>query len=383
MRPQPQLYFVTKGYNTGLKQAWFTMQETEEGLIAPVVVRPGDAICTALAKILARSNRIQQHTKLWYTTRSRMITCSDIASVVGLNPYNSRNQVFRKKTGQSKPFCGNHATRRGTALEPVALRAYELKMKTKAWPHDLGLMQHSQYATIGGSPDGVTLDGTLIEIKCPLTRKIVPGVIPGYYVPQVQVLLEIFDLETAHFVQYKPATAGRAEIVDVTVVQRDRELFASWLPLLLDFMQEVFDFYSRVNLPIGTPMIDWESDDPAASQKAARDREIGIGKVCSFVDSMFVVEEYTGPGNPVIRTEHLLTDSPKTSGDVSQLVQDVQEELAQAADAEDDLAPIVDDLPADLCGEAEAEESCDSDEDSGGFIDFDAIRARMQMDTSS
>ena len=113
-----------------------------------------------------------------------MITCSDIASVVGLNPYTSRNQVFKKKTGQSKPFRGNIATRRGTALEPVALAAYESKMKTKVWPHDLGLMQHREYATIGGSPDGVTLGGTLVEIKCPLTRRIIPGTIPEYYVPQ-------------------------------------------------------------------------------------------------------------------------------------------------------------------------------------------------------
>ena len=275
---------------------------------------PGVEICSALAKVLQRNNRIRQHTKLWYTTRTRMITCSDAAAVLGLNPYSSRKQVFKKKTGQSKPFKGNFATRRGNELEAVAMKAYEKKTGKVAWPEDIGLMQHLDHPVIGGSPDGITVDGILIEIKCPLSRKIVPGVVPPYYKPQLQILMEIFDLECAHFVQFRPATAYTEEELDVTVVPRDRAIFASWLPVLLDFMEEVFEFYDRVNLPVGTPMIDWEREDTQAFDKLQRELDIGIGKVCAFVDDpqtnrqVFVVEEYSGPGNPVKRTEYALSD---------------------------------------------------------------------------
>jgi len=338
--------------------------------------QPGSNICSALARVLTRNNRIRQHTKLWYTTRTRMITASDIASVVGLNPYNSQKQVFKKKTGQSKPFKGNFATRRGNRLEAVALAAYEKKSGNVAWHEDLGLMQHKDYPVIGGSPDGITLDGILIEIKCPLTRKIIPGTVPGYYGPQMQILMEIFDLETAHFVQFKPATKVVAEVLDITVVKRDRALFAAWLPILLDFMESVFEFYKQVNLPVGTPMIDWEAEDRVAFDKLAKEQAIGIGKVCAFVDDVFVVEEYTGVGNPVIRTEHTLSDAAMAS---AQAMPQAQETIALlVSDSEDSSAfvdRIIEALPSHLRGDKRKRE--EEDEDDKEFIDIEAIQARI------
>jgi hypothetical protein len=81
---------------------------------------------------------------------------------------------------------------------------------------------------LGASPDGVTEDGLLIEIKCPLTRKIEKKV-PSYYLPQVQLQLEITDLEECDFVQYRP---GPPEEYVVVRVKRDREWFQRHLPAM-------------------------------------------------------------------------------------------------------------------------------------------------------
>ena len=302
----------------------------DEDCIVPTEIHntDGASIHPALARILVRNNRIKQRTGLWYTTRRRMITCSDMAAVAGINPYSTRNQVFKKKTGQSRPFKGNAATARGTRMEPEGIAAYERVSGKTMWPEDIGLLQHPEYKCIGGSADGVTMDGILFELKCPLTRRIIPGHIPEYYMPQVQVLMEICDLEVAHFVQYRPGNVYSDEIVDITVIPRDRMYFARILPMLLDFMADVTAFYERVDLPIGTPMVDWSTEDPRQQAQNETQRQMGVGRVCTIVDGLFITEDYGGVGVPVIRKEHKIVEA-ETDG-VLGLLKDEPEWLRKA-----------------------------------------------------
>lgn len=346
------------------------MDQAEESGFLPVVNNVSDlSISTALARILSRSSRIKQHSKLWYTTRTRMLTASDVASVIGANPYTPRKSVFLRKTGQSKPFSGNKATRRGHELEPIARAEYEKATGKKCWPEDLGLMVHPEYATIGASPDGVTLDGTLVEIKCPLYRKIEKGVVPAYYLPQVQTLLEVFDLETCHFVQYRPSDGKVPMQLDITTINRDRQWFAKHLPAMLDFMTEVFAFYENRNLPIGVPRIDWEQEDPAVAAIRASGEP---AKICAFVDDKFVVEAYNGVDQPVVRTEYTLSDDP-VDKKVEALLADTGEDNT--------FQSILDALPAHLRPDpadfaADSEDDEDKEENEG-FLDFEAINAEM------
>ena len=101
--------------------------------------------------------------------------------------------------------------------------------------HEIGLVQHPVYKFLGGSPDGITESGRLLEIKCPLTRKIKPEV-PVYYLPQIQLLLEIMDLEVCDFVQYKE---GPPEEFVVVEVPRDRVWFEKYLPVMKAFWDDV------------------------------------------------------------------------------------------------------------------------------------------------
>ena len=166
-----------------------------------------------------------------------MLTASDAATAIGCNPYETPDGLYVKKVGGRK-FGGNAATERGTLLEPIARDMYDAKYNRKS--HEIGLVQHHTHKWLGGSPDGVTECGRLIEIKCPLTRKIEDKV-PKHYIAQIQLLMEILDLPECDFIQYRPVTDTTPEEFVVTNVKRDYEWFAHYLPVMKAFWDKVIE----------------------------------------------------------------------------------------------------------------------------------------------
>jgi len=69
----------------------------------------------------------------------------------------------------------------------------------------------------------------------------IDGSVPEHYMPQLQLCMDILDLEEADFIQYKPAETNwpKPEEFYVTNVKRDREWFATYLPIMEDFWQKV------------------------------------------------------------------------------------------------------------------------------------------------
>lgn len=191
------------------------------------------------ARELIAQEYAEQRSQEWLDLRENMITASDVASALGENHYESPDSFVKKKVLRTK-WAGNAATAHGTLLEPIVRDLYDKKFDRKS--HEIGLVQHREYPWLGASPDGVTEDGILVEIKCPLTRKIEPKV-PKHYWPQVQLQLEITDLEECDFVQYRPGNTEsvppRPEEFVVVRVHRDREWFAKALPVLEAVWQRV------------------------------------------------------------------------------------------------------------------------------------------------
>lgn len=182
-----------------------------------------------IAKELLAAEYAEQRSDEWLALREQMITASDVASAIGESRYESPDAFVKKKVLSLK-WAGNAATAHGTALEPMVRDLYDQRTGRKS--HEIGLVQHRKYPWLGASPDGVTEDGLLIEIKCPLTRKI-EAKVPKHYLPQVQLQLEITDLEECDFVQYRPAKTegGEPEFV-VVRVKRDRAWFEKNLPAM-------------------------------------------------------------------------------------------------------------------------------------------------------
>ena len=192
-------------------------------------------------KQLLQQSYDDQRTPEWHALRGTMLTASDLATAIGDNPYEKPSDLVVKKCGHNNGWKGNAATEHGTLLEPVARDLYDAAYNQKS--HEIGLVQHPVHKWLGGSPDGVTESGRLIEIKCPLTRKI-EHKCPKYYFPQIQLLLEVLDLEACDFIQYRPAGFLRPDApqeFDVIEIPRDREWFARILPRAKAFWDEVLE----------------------------------------------------------------------------------------------------------------------------------------------
>ena len=171
-----------------------------------------------------------QRSEEWLRLREGMLTASDTAAAIGDNPYCSPLGLVARKVGVES-FNGNACTAHGNNLEDAARDIYCERIGEVA--HEIGLMPHPTIQWLGGSPDGITETGRLLEIKCPLKRKIGDGKCPKYYLAQVQLLMEILDLEVCDFIQYKPPelTGGEMEFT-VQTIPRDRTWFNEKLPLM-------------------------------------------------------------------------------------------------------------------------------------------------------
>ena len=181
-------------------------------------------------RLLLEAEYAPQRSEEWLRLRGNMLTASDAATALGTNPYEKPKDLILKKCGHKK-FDGNQATLHGNKYEEEARDIYCARYGEVA--HEIGLKQHPEHPWLGGSPDGITESGKLLEIKCPLKREI-KAEVPVYYMPQLQLLMDILDLEECDFIQYKPSEItwpGPAEFVVVKVF-RDRQWFQDSLPVM-------------------------------------------------------------------------------------------------------------------------------------------------------
>jgi len=176
----------------------------------------------------------------WDWDRCGMYTASDVAGLLGLNKYTSEAQIWHKKLGLPDPkakgkqttssrYGGTWMMERGSYYEHIAASLYAQQYGVDIYHYDLCV--HPDIPWLGASPDGVTADGTLIEIKVPATRTTQQGVVAPYIFPQIQTTLEVLDLEKAHLVEFVPTTHNDGAVV-VTEVVRDRSWWKLWYPVL-------------------------------------------------------------------------------------------------------------------------------------------------------
>jgi putative phage-type endonuclease len=177
-----------------------------------------------------------QRTPEWYEVRRSLLTASDAAAALGIKPFASyagcpKADLLKKKL-DNLPFS-NIYTQHGQKYEDEArdLMAEQLGETVL----DFGLLVHPTETWLAASPDGVTTSGKLVEIKCPLRRKIIPGHVPEHYLPQVQVQMFVCGIDSTLFVQYKPAPD---KFMDITVVERDPAWIERNLPALRSFYDE-------------------------------------------------------------------------------------------------------------------------------------------------
>lgn len=185
-------------------------------------------------KILQDKPQPEQRTPEWFKQRQTRITASEAASCLfknkktceayvkqfgldnfryrdteSINPYESRDEYIIKKCrayyGESV-FKDNPFTIWGKKYENIATRLYCKHNSTEVY--EFGLLSHSRLKWLAASPDGITPDGIMLEIKCPKSRKIDITAPTLYYFCQMQLQLEVADLDQCDFLE--------CEIVELT-----------------------------------------------------------------------------------------------------------------------------------------------------------------------
>lgn len=154
---------------------------------------------TNQVNLLSKIKQPEQKSNLWLQMRNDMITASDWAAAIGKNPYSTRNKLIRGKCGEKQFFFGKHM-QHGVKYESVANAIYEYRNKVEVI--EFGLLPHPKYNFLGASPDGITKNGIMLEIKCP-PKRVITGEPPLYYWIQVQGQLEVCDLDRCDFLECK------------------------------------------------------------------------------------------------------------------------------------------------------------------------------------
>jgi putative phage-type endonuclease len=143
--------------------------------------------------------QIEQLTDEWYKTRHNLITASECGSVLEANPFQKKIDVLKKKCSPIRTDINdNPAIFWGKKYEHVAFNFYQKLKSIKCY--NLGLLIHDDYKWLGASPDGLTEDGKLIEIKC-LYNRALSSQIPYYYWIQTQIQMEVCDIDECDFIQ--------------------------------------------------------------------------------------------------------------------------------------------------------------------------------------
>lgn len=135
----------------------------------------------------------------WLQQRNGLVTASDFAQALGHGKFGTQKDFISKKV-ELPPFNGSMPPLLwGVKYEQVAGYIYEIRNNTRL--HEFGLIQHPKLNIIGASPDGITENGIMVEIKCPWRRKIVPGEMPQQYAWQIQVQLDVCGLADCDYIE--------------------------------------------------------------------------------------------------------------------------------------------------------------------------------------
>jgi putative phage-type endonuclease len=87
--------------------------------------------------------------------RARGLGGSDIAAVLGLDPYRTPFDVWMEKVGRAEPFAGNEHTRWGERMEDVIAEAYRERSPFSLQLSPGSTLVHPRHPIVVGTPDRI------------------------------------------------------------------------------------------------------------------------------------------------------------------------------------------------------------------------------------
>jgi len=193
---------------------------------------------------------IEQNTEAWHQLRLGKVTASRVADIMAKTKTGasaSRGNylielALQRVTGTIEPMYTNEAMAWGTATEPQARVAYEVK--TGNFVDQIAFVEHDIIEWFGCSPDGLVGKDGLIEIKCPNSAThwatIKDGKPPNKYVIQMQTQMACTGRKWCDFVSFDPRMPERSQLF-ICRVERDQKMIDEIETEVMKFLIEVFD----------------------------------------------------------------------------------------------------------------------------------------------
>lgn len=177
---------------------------------------------------------IEQGTEEWLNLRMKKITATDSAVILNLSPFKTNDYLLWQKIGILPQDHTNDAMKRGSELEPIARNIYEEMNQCLMNPTVHLGDSESKYEWAMCSTDGLSEDGKkVIEIKSGKKSWTMAenGLIPGYYMAQIQHILWLTGAESCDYVAYD----GK-DSIKVISVPRDQDTISH-------IIKEEYKFY--------------------------------------------------------------------------------------------------------------------------------------------
>lgn len=195
----------------------------------------------------ANDNTAEQRTQEWHDQRKLRITGSRVGAILGLSPWQDRHDVLRAMVreyhGAPSEFKGNPATDHGNANEQRAVLAF--MRETGLNVEKCGFFPYGD--RMGASPDGLTDDGGVLEIKVPFGLRnggeFKPLAEQPHYAAQVQMEMISAGRKHAYFAQYVAPKGDplSPDYVPEQISVERVELDDTWLDRNLDAISHFYD----------------------------------------------------------------------------------------------------------------------------------------------
>ena len=199
---------------------------------------------------------IPQQTKEWQQQRTMRITGSRIGAILGLSPWQKSDDIIREMVrqyhGYPSEFVENPATQHGRHNEQRALLAF--MRETGLDVEQCGFFEYGD--RMGASPDGLTSDGGVLELKVPFGLRnggeFKPLSEQPHYYAQVQMEMLATGRTHAYFSQYI-APKGDPLAFDYVPEQINIErveVDPDWIEVVLS---QIDVFYNRLLAELDNP----------------------------------------------------------------------------------------------------------------------------------
>lgn len=216
-------------------------------------------------KYLVNTFKNNQKTDEWYKLRNKIITSTDVATILNKNKYQNKFELLQIKNNQLNSSNNDNKTEIiwGNAFEDIARNIYS-NLNNNLKIFETGLINHNKYNWLGASPDGICENGELVEIKCVFgSRNIIE--IPEIYYIQTQIQLEVCNLDICNLFQCKFIEISKEYYNNnkndfmfgynkdlniyyklanytINIINRDKNWFSNVQPILYNFFCDMNNF---------------------------------------------------------------------------------------------------------------------------------------------